>query len=214
MSYDIAFRFQQAIDPSGLSTLPACLHALIAAIKDCRNAGKPDEADPAVILLARHLGVIAGQMGEDDTVLRRACMDRIADLRGKPALVALAHKGVSYDEQAKKLFHSDGRKVLKRLADALCLADGSYDLRSNKGGIAVSGEITLHGEEIYVQLSLDIGAGREVMFRRVAGRKDYCGDRNHWAALGELLEPDRFATRIRRELQLTDPGTPPLRLVA
>lgn len=214
MSYDIAFRFQQALDPSGLETLPACLHALIAAIKDCRNAGKPDEADPAVVLLARHLGAVAAGLGESDAVLRRACMDRIADMRGKSALVVLAHKGVSYDEQAKKLFHSDGRKALKRLAEALCLADGSYDLRSNKGGIAVSGEIILHGEELYVQLGLGIGTGREVMFRRVTGRKDYCGDRNHWAAIGELLEPDRFAARIRRDLHLTEAGTPPLRLVA
>lgn len=214
MSYDIAFRFQQALDPSSLETLPACLHALIAAIKDCRNAGKPDEADPAVILLARHLGAVADAMSGDDTALRRACMDRIADMRGKSALVVLAHKGVSYDEQAKKLFHSDGRKALKRLAEALCLVDGSYDLRLNKGGIAVSGEIILHGEELYVQLGLGIGTGREVMFRRVAGRKDYCGDRNHWAAIDELLEPDRFAARIRRDLNLTEPGTPPLRLVA
>ncbi len=214
MSYDVAFRFQQALDPSGLATLPACLHALIAAIKDCRNAGKPGEADPAVILLARHLGAIANGIGSNDIALRQACMDRIADLRGKPALVALAHKGVSYDEPAKKLFHSDGRKALKRLADALCLADGSYDLRSNKGGIAVSGEVILHGEEIYLQLGLGIGSGREVMFRRVAGRKDYCGDRNHWAAINELLEPDRFAARIRRELHLSDPETPPMRLVA
>lgn len=94
------------------------------------------------------------------------------------------------------------------------MEDGTYDLRSIKGGIAVSGEIILHTEEIYVQLRLGIGSGREVMFRRVAGRKDYCGDRNHWAAVGELLEPDRLAARIRRELHLAEPGTPPMRLVA
>src|SRR3546814_12635525 len=64
MAYDIAFRFQQALDPSGLSTLPACLHALTTAIKDCRNAGKSDDLDPAVILLARHLGAVARDLGE------------------------------------------------------------------------------------------------------------------------------------------------------
>src|SRR3546814_8407059 len=98
-------------------------------------------------------------------------MDRIADMRGKSALAVLAQKGVSYDEQAKKLFHSDGRKALKRLGDSLCLADGSYDLRSNKGGIAESGEIILRGEDIYVQLGLGIGSGRVVMLRRVEGRE-------------------------------------------
>lgn len=215
MAYDIAHRFQQAVDPSGLTTLPACLHALVAAIKDCRNAGKPDDADPAVILLARHLGAVANAMGEQDSSLRRACMNHIADLRGKPTLVVLAHKGVAYDELAKRQFHSDGRKALKRLADALGLPDGSYDLRSNKAGIAVSGEVMLHGEEIYVQLSIScMGPGREIMFRRVTGRKDYCGDRNHFADIAELMAPDQFAARIRRELHLPDPDTVPARLVA
>src|SRR3546814_5743222 len=70
MAYDIAFRFQQALDPSGLSTLPACLHALTTAIKDCRNAGKSDDLDPPVILLARHLGAVARDLGENDSLLR------------------------------------------------------------------------------------------------------------------------------------------------
>lgn len=215
MAYDIAHRFQQAVDPSGLTTLPACVHALLAAIKDCTNAGKPADADPGVILLARHLGAVATAMGDEDSALRRACMGRIADLRSKPALVALARKGVAYDELAKRQFHSDGRTALKRLADALRLPKGSYDLRSNKAGIAVSGEVTLHGEEIYVQLAIScMGPGHEIMFRRVTGRTDYCGDRNHYADIAELMAPDRFAERIRRELHLPEPDAAPTRLVA
>jgi hypothetical protein len=206
MSYDIAFRFQQALDPSALITLSTALHALNAAIEDCRNAGRAQEEDPAVVLLARHLGTLAAEIERPNVDLRRACMEAIADLRRKPALIALAHRGVAYDERAKKLFHFDGRKALRALADALGLSDESYDIRSNRGGIAVSGEVTLHGENIYVQLSLGcMGAGREVMFRKVAGRKDYVGDRNNWASVHELLQPARFAARIRRELHL--PGS-------
>ena len=79
----------------------------------------------------------------------------------------------------------------------------------------VSGEVTLHGEEVYVQLSLgSLGRGNEIMFRRVAGRKDYCGDRNHWADIAELMAPDTFAVRIRRELHLSAPDVTPTRLVA
>src|SRR3546814_18916415 len=38
------------------------LHAIHAAITDCRNAGLDLESDPAFILLARHLGTVcAGQ---------------------------------------------------------------------------------------------------------------------------------------------------------
>ena len=115
----------------------------------------------------------------------------------------LARRGVAYDEAAKALFHDEGRRALQRLADALGLERGAYDLSSNKGGIAVSGEATLHGEDIYVQLSLGcMGADREVMFRRVRGRRDFCGERNCWASIRELLAPDRLAARIRHDLLL------------
>lgn len=215
MSYDIAHRFQQALDPSLLTTLPAALHALVAAIDDCRNAGKVRDSDPAILLLARHLGCVAESVGPSGMHLRRACLDSIADLKHRPALIALANKGVAYDAPAKKLFHSDGRKAMKRLADALGLEENSFDVRSHQGGIASSGEITLHGDEVYVQLSLGcMGPGNEVMFRRVSGRKDFCGERNHWASVHELVQPDCFAARLIRELNLTPPAAEPVRLFA
>ncbi|CAM4193906.1 PilZ domain-containing protein [Novosphingobium lubricantis] len=215
MSYDIAFRFQQALDPSTLITLPTALYALNAAIEDCRNAGRPQDGDPAVILLARHLGAIAAQIEGSNVELRRACMDAIADLRRKPALIALARKGVAYDERAKKLFHSDARKALRALADALGLTEDSYGISVNRGGAAVSGEVTLHGASIYVQLSLGLmGPGREVMFRKVTGRNDHIGERNNFASVEELIRPARFAARIRRDLHLPPSDTAFDRLVA
>lgn len=51
MSYDVAFRFQQALDPSALTTIPGALHGITAAIDDCRRAGKATDSDPAVLLL-------------------------------------------------------------------------------------------------------------------------------------------------------------------
>ncbi|KAA3442046.1 hypothetical protein C7I87_32575 [Mesorhizobium sp. SARCC-RB16n] len=54
------------------------------------------------------------------------------------------NRSCSYDEQQKRRFHTTGRSKLKKLAAELALPPGSYDLRSNKAGIAVSGEITLH----------------------------------------------------------------------
>ena len=62
-------------------------------------------------------------------------------------------KRVAYDAAAKRLFHSRARSQLRRVATALGLQPGDYDLRSNQGGIAVSGEITLHSDHIYVQAS-------------------------------------------------------------
>jgi hypothetical protein len=47
-------------------------------------------------------------------------------------------KRVSYDPEAKRLFHTQARRQLLRLAAALGLAPCAFDLRSNEGGIAVS----------------------------------------------------------------------------
>ena len=215
MSYDVAFRHQQALDPSALTTLQSALHAIDAAVTDCRNAGRDFEADPAVLLLARHLGAIATEGRTPSIQLRRSCMDQIAELRRKPALLVLAYRGVAYDGPAKKLFHADGRRALRRLADALGLSEDSYDIRSNPGGVAVSGEITLHGEDVYVQLSLDCrGTDSQILYRRVDGRRDFRGDRNRWASIRDLLAPDRFADRLRRELDLVRSSEQLVRLFA
>lgn len=214
MHYDVAMRHQQALDPSALTTIAATLHAIDAAITDCRNAGKASETDAAVILLARHLSTVCA-LAADDTSLRRACIDQVAEIRRHPVLRTLAYRGVSYDEAAKRAFHAEGRAAMRRLAEALELDDGSFDIRSNKGGPAVSGEITLHGEEVWVRLSLGcMGPDNEIAYRQVRGREDHCGDRNRWASINELLAPDRFAARLRRELKLSTPVGQPARLFA
>ena len=214
MSYDVAFRYGQALDPSALITIGTTLHAVHAAITDCRNAGIEVESDPAVILLVRHLSHVCADR-PDDAELRRACMARIADLRNRPVLKTLALRGVAYDEPAKRLFHSEGRAALRRLAEALGLEEDTFGIRCNKAGPAVSGEITLHGETLWVQLSLGpFGPDREVCFRKVRDRQDHIGERNHWGSVRELVEPERFAARIRRELKLAAPEPVAPRLVA
>ena len=64
MPYDVAFRHQQALDPSALVTIGASLHAITRAIDDCRNAGIAFETDPAVILPARHPPSVTARQSE------------------------------------------------------------------------------------------------------------------------------------------------------
>ncbi|MDR6790614.1 hypothetical protein J2Y58_003997 [Sphingomonas sp. BE138] len=212
MPYDVALRHQQALDPSALTTITAALHALTSALDDCRNAGVPFAADAGVLLLARHLGHLAGA-GTDDTILRRRCAEAIAELERFPALLTLAIRGVGYDAAAKDLFHADGRKAMHRLAAALGLAQDRYRVHSNRSHISQSGEITLHGEEVLVQLSLGpLGPDNEVIYRKVDGRCDTIGDVRRFASVRDLLAPERFAERLRRELRLTPPAREPQRL--
>ena len=100
MTYDIPHRHSQALDPSGLDTIAACLHAIQAAAKDCLNAGAPFETDPAVVLLAQHLGAVAVAAYPDAPTLRRLCTDAVADLRDKPVLATLVQRAVVSDPDA------------------------------------------------------------------------------------------------------------------
>ena len=100
-------------------------------------------------------------------------------------------KRVSYDPEAKRLFHTHARRQLLVLGAALGLDNGHYDLRSNQGGIAVSGELTLHADRLYVQVSQPAtGSDTGILFRSCEGRRDYVGGVNNFAYL-DLLPAGR-----------------------
>lgn len=113
-------------------------------------------------------------------------------------LIAAWERGGGYDDVLKRELHREGRRALKALADALGLSAGSYEIRSNLAGPACTGEVTLHGEAIYVQVDGNcMGPGFEVLYRRCKGRKDYCGEINHFAPARALADPVALAARIR-----------------
>ncbi|MDJ0276296.1 hypothetical protein QLH51_05725 [Sphingomonas sp. 2R-10] len=82
MPLDTLYRHQQALDSSALTIIIASVHAVAAAIDDCRQADRDPDADAAVILLARHLGRIAEAIPAADGELRQRCIERIAAIRG------------------------------------------------------------------------------------------------------------------------------------
>jgi hypothetical protein len=97
-------------------------------------------------------------------------------------------------------FHRLGKKVLKEVAEKMGLSPGSFDIRSNKGGSAVSGEITLHGEHIYIQLSQG-SYYKMFMYRHCNGRKDYTGGVNRWMDFSELINMEKAVTQFKAEEQ-------------
>ncbi len=108
-------------------------------------------------------------------------------------------KDCAYDEAQKRCFHTTARARLRQLAAALRLPSGSYDLRSNKAGVAVSGEITLYHEAVYIQVSqsaLDGDMG--ILIRTCRGRRDYTGGANNWAPLELLDDIASLAAMVRR----------------
>lgn len=113
----------------------------------------------------------------------------------------------------KQIFHRDARRFLRALAAQLGLEKNDYDLRSNEGGIAVSGEVTLHADRLYIQLSK--GAFADVLFRRCESRQDYYGRANHSANLADLKNPTAFPVFLAscKQLLRTDFLLTPLAFV-
>ena len=93
----------------------------------------------------------------------------------------------AYNGNHKLSWHLEAQDRLRSLAKELGLSDRTYDIRSNMGGAAVSGEVTLHGEELYVQVSQGSGGpAHGILIRTCEGRKDYTGGRNQFAHIMDL----------------------------
>lgn len=99
----------------------------------------------------------------------------------------------------KEAWHREGKRVLRMLVKELGLVKGEYDIRSNKGGHAVSGEVTLHTNTFYLQLS---GAmfkeGKlQILLRTCKGMKDYTGGINTYPEIDTLEDIPEFCNRLR-----------------
>ena len=126
-------------------------------------------------------------------MVARIFLEITMKLLDKTMMAVLLGGDVSYDALRKHAFHLAGKRLMRRIAGELSLAKEQYDLRSNLGGIAVSGEVTLHTDTLYLQLSqwaLSGGRASIFLYRRCAGRKDYAGETNQWIAVERLLTAD------------------------
>jgi hypothetical protein len=103
-----------------------------------------------------------------------------------------------YSDKQKEKFHIDAKAYLNELAKRMNLPKGSYSVKSNKGGSAVLGEVTLHTDSIYVQLGGSC-FNQSFMFRKCQSQKDYIGGTNNWMKYTDLIEKSTVA--IIRQLQ-------------
>jgi hypothetical protein len=84
------------------------------------------------------------------------------------------------DAELKRGLHKDSAAYLRMLAEQLELPEGSYEIRLNEGGIAGSGEITLHSDNLYVQISQWAGyEDLRLLIRGCRSRTDFTGHENH-----------------------------------
>lgn len=102
------------------------------------------------------------------------------------------------DSNIKTKLHNDAKKALKALAGAMGLEKNQYSLCSNKGGIAGSGEITLHADDIYIQIceGMQTREPLAILYRTCTSRNDYNGGQNNFAGISALEDVQAFADKI------------------
>ncbi|MGB7918251.1 MAG: hypothetical protein WCF79_23665, partial [Rhodomicrobium sp.] len=111
------------------------------------------------------------------------------------------HHPCAYNPDFKETFHRTARARLRTLATLMGWNKDSFDLRNNRAGIAVSGEITLHYDAVYIQVSQPAtGHDSGILIRRCNGLKDYTGERNHFASLSLLDDLPALAGRVNAVL--------------
>lgn len=111
-------------------------------------------------------------------------------------------KPCHYDETQKAAFHRTAAARLRDLAVQMGWQKPDFDIRSNKAGIAVSGEITLHHERVYISVSQSrLGSETGILIRTCKGRKDYVGGRNTFEPLRLLDDIPALAARVEAVIQ-------------
>lgn len=102
--------------------------------------------------------------------------------------IALTKQDLGFDAQNKAKFLRNGKRIMLAIAERL---EGlkEYNIGINKGGEAVSGEVILHTEWLYVQFSQFCGM-KQFLYRNCNGLKDYSGGRNMWMDWEALLDLD------------------------
>lgn len=196
MFYDTLYRHNQALAPDGRETLPAALHALNAAVDDCRRAGKPIGRDAAVMLLIRNLADVAERFAPNIAELRLRCVADRAGIIAAPALLDIAGHNVAGDHAAKQTFHYQARRALARLAEGIGLDPDTARINSTMGTDRDDGVSELRHADLGIRVvPRSFLPDSEISFNRCVGGEP--AGKVHLAPIAELLDAAAFSRRLQ-----------------
>lgn len=111
------------------------------------------------------------------------------------SLITLA-RSAQYNEENKLAWKKSALSFLRSIAKELNLAKGDYSIRFNPGGIAVSGDATLHHNRFYLHIN-DFGG----YWRTCEGQRDYTGGSNHNFNTGGIWAKNLTKNELIQELR-------------
>lgn len=119
--------------------------------------------------------------------------EHVVSVKQVDDLIRLTAQPISYNPTRKRAFHKLAKAVMQALVTELGFPDGTYSIRYNPGGVAVSGETILHSDDLYVMFSQTPTIPAEFMWRTCNGRADYRGDDNRWTQWARLRDIEAVA---------------------
>ncbi len=123
------------------------------------------------------------------------------------------------DAEIKNKAHKNAARLLRHFArNVLNLPDDKFSVRSNKAGIACSGEVTLHTDPfpgrdrgVYVQIGQSAVGNSTILYRGCKSRSDYTGFHNNFTtvtrAFGNSESMNDFAAECRKLAGANAPTT-------
>ena len=95
------------------------------------------------------------------------------------------------------------RLYLRMIAKEMGLQKGQYDIRVNPAGPAVSGDVHLHSDKLYIAFSQGcMGRGFGFMYRSVSNRRDFTGGYNRWMRWDNLIDVPYVAETFKKTSQV------------
>ena len=212
MSCDIDYRYRRALQPDGLTTFENALRALNEAVDDVRLAGRQAATCPAVLLLTRHLQRIAdGRPTEceaDDQALRSQCIERLAELKHRPAIIALVKRGIDYRPEELRHYRREGTRALRQIAAGIGLEHADYRISYYTSQEQLAGEHVLEADGIYVRISPERFGEPGLAWRNPFWKPPGAVMRK--APITALADIPALTARIARELKIAPPAQPGL----
>ncbi|MGB3470070.1 MAG: hypothetical protein WBA51_04540 [Erythrobacter sp.] len=212
MSCDIDYRYRRALQPDGLTTFENALRALNEAVDDVRLAGRQVANCPAVLLLTRHLQRIAdGRPTEceaDDQALRSQCIERLAELKHRPAIIALVKRGIDYRPEELRHYRREGTRALRQIAAGIGLEHANYRISYYTSQEQLAGEHVLEAEGIYVRISPERFGEPGLAWRNPFWKPPGAVMRK--APITALADIPALTARIAHELKIAPPAQPGL----